>query len=271
MQILLDTSILIDKMFGSNKQRAYIGNKLDNNDIFITYICLGEFKRTIISTVKIILEAILKGGPIDEEKFDRLIDDRIKNVVLFSGHLGNRIIKVSDFIKKMIDSKSEKYQRLRIPLRHLLHYLVDFFNDSDKIFLEDIHLLEDSYNCPHHSNKLEFLGDRFNCDFTCEKSGCQPKVLEYFRGNYSNEIKLLDKSFTAILNDWNAKDKENFGKSFELLKTNDVEYDGRSHPCWSLLDLFIILETPENFIIFTSNYKHFKPICDVLGKSLMDI
>ena len=75
MQILLDTSILIDKVFGSNKQRSFIGEKLDNNEIFITYLCLGEFKRTIISTAKVILEARdMQPGIFLQKPIDRLVE-----------------------------------------------------------------------------------------------------------------------------------------------------------------------------------------------------
>lgn len=59
---------------------------------------------------------------------------------------------------------------------------------------------------------------------------------------------------------------------FDILKyvknldsINDI--DGRKHICLNLVDLLLILNCPNDYTIFTSNFSHFNEICVLLKKS----
>ena len=52
-----------------------------------------------------------------------------------------------------------------------------------------------------------------------------------------------------------------------LLDTNTAKGERN---CWSMGDLIIALECPPDAALWTTNRKHFEPLCQVLGRTLFD-
>jgi len=132
--------------------------------------------------------------------------------------------------------------------------------DYREIYFKNIEIIKDSVNCPHseiepikYENKFESLN--FSC-IDCEKEKIK-NVLEIFK----KEIKLIMESLISN----HIVDILEY-----ILELKDIkDLDGRKHVCMNLVDLFLILNCPEDYIIFTSNYSHFNEICELLNKSII--
>ena len=68
-------------------------------------------------------------------------------------------------------------------------------------------------------------------------------------------------------------EKEKLKESLDfLLKFNThIEIDGRKRYCWTLTDLFLILEAPKNFMILTTNIRHQEPFAKSINKKISNI
>ncbi|MFQ5854306.1 MAG: hypothetical protein ACE5LU_01485 [Anaerolineae bacterium] len=50
--------------------------------------------------------------------------------------------------------------------------------------------------------------------------------------------------------------------------TSDPDLAKGERSCWSLGDLIIVLECPPNAALWTTNLRHFEPLCRVLGRQI---
>lgn len=110
---------------------------------------LGEFNRTILDTIKKILNTFLRAenGINEFDSIDDFIQDVIKDMYFFSSEEASRGIKLVPYLREEIELKIKKYQKFYIPLKYPIEKIIDDINMYRFSLLSDIKLLESSYEC----------------------------------------------------------------------------------------------------------------------------
>jgi len=273
---LFDTTILIDLYFGSKSRKKKIEDKINKSQKYATYLILGEFNRTILETLRKILNLFLKNENLldDFETIDDFVQDVIKDMYFFSSHEASRVIKLIPYLRGEIKSKIEKYQRFEISLRYPIKKIIDDLNMYKIHLLSDIIPLESSYECRNNNRKLLLKYEDKKIDF--EKSFCsicEKNVLEYFKEGYLTELNLFKDNYKLLTKQFRKAEEEKFQNALKILLeiSEKTKLDGRKHICWNLNDIFLVLEAPIDFIIFTTNLRHQESFAKIVSKQITGI
>ncbi|MFW9972058.1 MAG: hypothetical protein ACFFDF_17850 [Candidatus Odinarchaeota archaeon] len=273
---LLDTTILIDLYFGSKIKKKLIENIVEDSQKYTTYLILGEFNRTILDTIRKILNLFLKSGNRLEEykNINDFVQDVIKDMYFFSNQEASRVIKLIPYLKEEIKSKIEKYQKFKISMRHPIEKIIDDLNMYRTHILSDIFPLESSYECKNYLRKLSFELEKQTVVY--EKPyciSCEINVLKFFKEKYDRELNMFNKKSEQLTKFFKKDEKEKFLNALEILLeiTKMTRIDGRKRICWNLIDVFLILEAPINYTILTTNLRHQKPFAKIINKKILGI
>ncbi len=245
MDILLDTTVQIERIFKRKRKKA-IENIIFNNNCGSSTYVLGEYKRNIVKdfvTLYNIMQIEKDLAGVRDNINDTVFNDRsFKRVYYIFNDLCKIYNDDYDLIKEELRTYPERLERrfsygLKSPL----------LNET---------------NCHRAKAQVEFVGGRADiCGVDCSKkddfcNSCEfwEKYKEYIVG-LENENGLQDKMKIALLK---LKD----GK--ELLKGNI---------CKSLGDCIISLEALQTTDkkVCTTNIKDFKPICEYIGVKLCEL
>ena len=184
------------------------------------------------------------------------------------------MIKLIPYLKKEIKSKLEKYKRLKISLRYPIQKIIDDLNMYRIHILSDIIPLESSYVCKNHFRKLSFeLGKNSIVFERPYCSECEIKLLEYFKDNYNSELILFHNNNEQLTKLFRKNEKKKYQNALKFLLeiTKESKIDGRKRFCWNLIDIFLVLETPMDYIILTTNLRHQEPFANISNKKIMGI
>lgn len=263
---------MIDLNFGTRTQKKFCSQKLlDEDRLFITKIILGEFKRTIFFTsIKIITKIFTEFDSISEHyDFREFLDEISIEIPTFSLHEKDRIMKIMNLLKKRLLSFYDIYKNQNIPFQFALNSILDDFIHFKSSFLLNITILNNSIDCFDAKNKMIY--DIKKRCYQIEKysrcKNCEVNKLEEIYNNYRIELEELEQKITSKELKLDSKFLEAFYILFKI--KNIKKYDGRKHPCIRLTDLFVILEAPIDFFIFTTNYRHFLPLTQILKRTLL--
>lgn len=108
-------------------------------------------------------------------------------------------------------------------------------------------------------NVVEMGGD-FTINLRCNKKLCQCN-LPIFLSEHLTEIKEINKMLRT------EEEFKSLCSNLEKI-TGDLESAKGEKMCWTLSDLIICLESPKDAEIYTTDVKHFEPICRILDKKL---
>lgn len=273
---LLDTTILIDLYFGSKSRIKKIDDKINKSQKYVTYLILGEFNRTILDTLRKILNLFLNTeNLLDEfETIDDFIQDVIKDMYFFSSQEASRVIKLIPYLRMEIKSKIEKYQRFEISLRYPIKKIIDDVNMYETHLLYDIVPIKSSYECRNYLRQLLLKSEDKKIVF--EKpfcTICEKKVLEYFKEEYFTELNLFKDNYVLLTKQFRKDEEEKFQNALKTLLeiSEKTKLDGRKHICWNLVDIFLVLEAPNDFIILTTNLRHQESFAKFINKQITGI
>lgn len=272
---MLDNSVLIDKNFGSRKQIEFINSKLSGLDysLYISKITLGEFIRSAIQTIIILINYIISRSKEIERysTFNQFLDDITIDLPVFSLHEKDRILKITKLFKKRFNKFYDFYQRNEIPFSIALDSIIDDIIHFKEQWFKDITIIGNSYGCNDSHNLVNYNINSHEISFlnklSCEVNSCKKKSFIYFSENYKDEIEIIKNAIERK----EIKPNKTFLNAFDILgKIQDNEkIDGRKHYCYGLVDFFVIIECPIDFRIFTTNIKHFLKIAEKLNKKLL--
>ena len=127
-------------------------------------------------------------------------------------------------------------------------------------FMRDTEVLLDETECElARESVIEMEGD-FTANLRCNKKLCQCN-LPAFLSRHVTEIKKINEML---------KTEKEFSSLCSRLEKiiGDLESSKGEKTCWILSDLIICLESPEDARIYTTNVKHFEPICRIVNKRL---
>lgn len=273
---LLDTTVLIDLYFGSRNRKKLIENIVGDSQKYATYLILGEFNRTILDTLRKILNLFLRTEYLlDEyESIDDFVQDIIKDMYFFSSQEASRVIKLIPYLREEIKSKIEKYQKFEISLKYPIEKIINDINMYRTHLLSDIIHLESSYECRNYLRQLLLKLEEKKIIF--EKpfcTICEKRALEYFKEKYLTELKLFKNNNDLLTKQFRKDEKEKFQNALKILLeiSKEKKLDGRKHICWNLIDIFLVLEAPIDFIVLTTNLRHQESFAKFIGRRITGI
>lgn len=243
MDILLDTTIQIDRITGSKDRKSAIEKVLRGNNLFCSTYVLGEYYESLIKDFITLYGLFLiekniseTGKKISEQIFGRS-QSRVSKIFF-------NIIGLCDMDIDEIEDMFSLYTDL---LQDLFHQGIQELLDITKCARADrIIKYEDGipiFPQVHCTKKKEICGI---CPFW---KNCQ-------------------KAIEQILEKDGVDDK--IKKILSNAKNNEKEYRGKN--CLTLGDTIISLEAliaEQNMAVCTSNKNDFTPICDAIGVEIV--
>lgn len=259
--LLLDNDIIIKNLYGSSSIKDKIQEIFSDNERSVLKLTLGEFKRSVLKDLVVFYNDLIEFivGQDNEDPssqlgllMDFLLDYKKNYGVNAKGRYLNYVIKIFENIINHIDKSKDTPLEITVDL--IKNQIIDYM----EIFFFQINIIGDSLNCPHSEIEPVRDQDRFErLSFSCQN--CEVSKMNLILDIFENEIE-------AILNSTISN------HLIDLLKyimglDSVKEIDGRKHVCINLVDLLLILNCPEGYTIFTSNYSHFNELCVLLDKS----
>ena len=264
LELLLDNDVVIKNLHGNLKEKERIQDIFKNNGKSVLNLTYSEFKRSVLKDLVAFFNDLVDF--IDAKNISnfksqiKVLNDFIlgykKNYGLNAkGRYISYIIMIFDNIFNHMDNLS-----LDSPLEITLDFIKNQILDYKEIYFYDFKFIEDLINCPHA--ELEPIMDRNifgRLNFSCKD--CEKDKIENILNIFQKEIDSILKS--SISNPL----IETLSYIIEL--DNLENLNGRKHICLNLTDLLLILNCPNGYTIFTSNYSHFNEICELLNKSII--
>ncbi len=245
MDILLDTTVQIERIFKQKRKRAIEKIISDNNCGSSTYV-LGEFKNNIVKDF-VTLYNIMQiekdlAGVRDKINDDVFSDRSFKRVYYIFNDLCKMYQDDYDLIKEELRTYPERLERrFSYGLKSPLLNETDCHRAKARIEFADSKADIPGVNC---SKKDDFCA---SCEFW-------EKYKEYIVG-LEDESGLQDKMKTA------------------LVKLRDGQETLKGRVCKNLGDCIISLEALQTTDkkVCTTNIGDFKPICDYIGVKLCEL
>ena len=238
MKAVLDTTIQIDRILGSDIRISRIDEVLKGKELVSTTYVLGEYYKNIINDYITLYNIFLQendvkqtGCRITENVFGRSQGRMSK---LFCNLAAN-----CDYDIELIKDSLDNY----------LHILIDRFNDELVDLLDETKCNRANASVMYEDGipKLE--------NISCNKKCNQCEICEFW-GKRIDKLKLL-------------LDNDNYDAQLKeiIKKALDVPNNFKGQNCWKLGDTIIASEVLglEDMVVCSSNKKDFEPVCDSLG------
>lgn len=243
MNTFIETTIHIDKIFEESKRRSEIWKNIrENRSITSTYV-LMEFKR------RVILSCILLYNICKEENGRAEAERRLSKE--YSGRTVKMALKI---LARLDEGNVLNNEKVLLRLRRYIRWqLMDWF-------MRDMEVLLDETECELARESVKEMEGDFTANIRCNKKFCQCN-LPIFLSRHITEIKKINEML---------KTEKEFNSLCSCLEKTikDLESSKGERMCWTLSDLIICLESPEDARIYTSNISHFEPLCRIVNKKL---
>ncbi|MBI5235235.1 MAG: hypothetical protein HY886_03180 [Deltaproteobacteria bacterium] len=240
--LFLETTIQADSIFGERVCAERIRRNLKGKRVCSSIFVLNEFKKTFLNAV-ILYYNLLVDSPDTHTALRRA--DKYQN------RLHKRITKV--YVKICDEVGHDKAA--------VLEWLESWIEDD---LMMEFHAniegeVVNKTACCRVDAEPVRQGNKYELKIACAKDNPPSCAIEIFWKKHKKELHALA-SATSL-----SKDKE----LSEIPRVAAVIKDGKDMPygnnCHVVLsDAVIAIEAPEGGQIYTTNRKHFEPICDVI-------
>ena len=244
MQILLDTTVQIERMFFKSK-RKMIDRILKENDCYTSSYSLGEFNSNIVRDFVTLYNIMQMENNIND------VVDKINEKVFNRNH--KRVIYILNDICRLYDNKFDLVKeeielygkRLRARFMYLLNKQI--INETSCNRANAIIRYSDGVA------KLE--------NYKCTKKDKFCRICEFWK-EHVDELNVMNETEDV---------PEKFCEVLRKIRLNEKEAKGDN--CRTVGDCIIVLETTKlnDHNVCTSNIKDFQPICDLLNVNIIDI
>lgn len=255
-KFFLETSIQIERIWASLKRREQIRDILEGATVFTSSYVFMEFKRAVLQAVAHVLTLVRQMQRDGEDVID--LSELTRKVALgrgirFSVRTIQRVILVLSHILETFPTPSVESDVLIDYLELQLAWRLKglFFESvSEYITHTDCDLV-----CPDFPVG-DYVQSRLSCN--AKTATC---ALVSFLSRYQEELRALEGVLAvASPNEINQRTLT----ALKRINANMAKALGEQ-TCWSLGDVIIALEVPEDAHIYTTD-RHFDLICSVLGK-----
>lgn len=239
MNILLDTTMQIDRITGSKERKKAIEDVLKGNDLFCSTYVLGEYYSNLVNDFVTLYGLFLIDKNVAET--GKRINERI------FGRSQSRVAKIYFNILELCDRNIDE-------IDDTFSLYVDLIQDD---FYYGIKEMLNTTKCARADRKIEYedgipilqpvqcTKEKEICDICSFWRECEQALVQILKANE------VDKKIKEII--YSAK-------------KNEKEFRGRN--CMTLGDTIIsieALEAEQKMAVCTSNKKDFKPICEAIG------
>lgn len=263
--LFLETTIQIGRFLSTHDNMNKINEVLSKYmEISSSSYVKMEFKGRLIQDLVYLYNDVL----VDAEDFGDAFQRLSK---LHSVHNKRKInVIIASFAKFFIEENQEEIsgelgkELLEIAISYFRQIIESLWEDFDN----KVNKLLDGTGCFHAKNRPVFKNGTFdNTMKRCKSSKRKCKIVDFFIQN-KNAFQKIYKEFLQI----NELDEEQ-KKAKEILEKalNHPENISEWKNCRGCGDAIISVEVPQNALLFTTNVKHFRPICSVLKKELCEI
>ena len=244
MEVHLDTTIQIDRIFGSRKRWQAINSILSGNQSFSSTYVLGQFYSNVIKDFIMMYHIIAQSDDIYEA------ERRCNENAFFRSQ--TRVHKIFIDLRQTSEDNLE-YMKLM---------LKDYCNMLIERFYFDINFpLLDNTRCHKALAKISYNeeGDPELTNIECRKNEDHCSICDFWKNNQQNigDLEECDSEVSSLKN----------------LLANILlnHYDVKGINCIKLSDAVIALEAKglSDNTVCSSNKKHFDPLCKLLGVNLI--
>jgi len=241
MKLFLDTTVQIDRIFGSSLKRKAIQEVCAGKECWCTTYVLGEFYANIISDAACVCHFLLQGDDLNE------VERRILDFA--RGRQANRMHKIFIRLRSLYDNNLEMIRcEIESWLEDLLH-----------LFYRGIQLeLTDETGCQRAKAHIVYQdGTPILEGIGCRKENCQCGIEKF----WSDHQPLFAR--VPLPEDMNARVKP------LLEKMQMAVYDVKGNGCRTLGDAVIVLETlDQGGEVCSTNRKDYLPLCRLFQVTL---
>lgn len=256
-KIFLDTTIQIERCRSKNRDELERIISQYNSSLSSTYVKM-EFARRHVRDCIFLHNVIVESDNIAE------VFDRINH--LHSEFRKRQIHGIWETIALFFhESKDEK---LNNPIgtginKKMKLFLRSTIRDSWDEFDSRVDEILNETDCFHSKAGPTLEGDKISYTMKkCKKENIKCEIIEFFIQNRESFNKIYKKlSKMDNLDDEQRKIKNVLEKA---LIQPEVMADEEN--CWNCGDAIIAVESPGDAVIFTTNKKHFEPLCSEIDK-----
>jgi len=247
--IFLETTIQIQRLMYAPKIRHTINAVVQEHEVYTSTYVWMELQRTVGQDYQYLIDLLNEQLPDTLSDFFYLVGE-YQNV--FSARRPGRIINVlgqlvSEFPGPEIDPL-EIAEYLDSRRRWIVHN--QFFHGIDHVVDTTLcDLIKPDYTIPQ--------GGRMSC--RRETAQC---ALPNLLSQHSHQLHQLQNNEVSL------SSLDTTTRQSVLRVTEDVEMAKGERTCWPLGDLIIVLECPQDALLWTTNLRHFEPLCQIFGRQL---
>jgi len=259
-KLFLETTVQIDRFSADPEKNKKIDKTISqfNQILSSTYVKM-EFRRRFVQDLVYLYNEALLGA-------ETFADVLLRIEKLHSDYHKRKIQGIiASFIRFFSDIKEEEVSG---PLgKVILEKAVSYFRQTISAWWDDfenkVDIILNETDCYHAKTGPVLREGKFdNRMAKCKGTDIKCKIIEFLIQNEETFRKIHERlSQMDCLDDEQQKIKNILEKA---MKHPQNMADRRN--CWNCGDAIIAVESPEDAVLFTTNIKHFEPICSEIGK-----
>jgi len=245
--LFLETTIQGERVVGPDFRKEKISINIEGKTLISSVCVLGEFKQTFVHDA-ILFHKILVDSSNTSEALKRLPS--------FSARMHKRAVDIFASITE--DGNTDKTDVLDTLERWILWELVHRFHYGLVAVVNYTNCRKARATVVKHGEKYEIDG------LSCSKQNPPDcAILDFLKGHRAEFQQILDAIDKLPIKDKDQVSMVNAGQ--KVLEGQDTPFGLN---CKALMDIVIALEAPKECAIYTTNKKHFEPVCKALGLNL---
>ena len=259
--LFLETTVQIIRFSGSREEKKQIDTVISKYSYLAssTYVKM-EFKRRLIGDLAYFYNMLSISDSIADffRRIGRLHSFQQRRINGFFPSFANFLENIEN---ENIPKKEE--EGILEKARRYFKYICQITWES---FDKKLDCVVNDTDCINAKNGPILEDDKIYVKLSCLQKEKKCRIVEFFVNNRIHIENIL-KRFSRIerLDAEQEKMKSTTEKAllYPQNMTNHIN-------CWRCGDLIIALECPQNAYLFTTNINHFSPICNELGKKILD-
>jgi len=251
-RVFLETTVQIRRLLYAPSIRQTIRDTLQAYETLTSTYVWMEVQRTVGQDYQYLIDLILDRQP---PSIPRLISYLGESKGVFSSRSLARMIQIMAQVLDELNGSTIEPIEVVYLLRRQRTWMLDheFFAGVD-------HVLDTTRCDLVRPGYTVASGGRMSC--RRETARC---ALPDLLNDYAIDVQQLQADTTTLT----ALDSGTRRALQEITSDPDLAKGERN--CWSLGDLIIVLECPPNAALWTTNLRHFEPLCRALGRQLFEL
>ncbi len=244
MDLLLDTTIQVDRITGSARRKEAIETVTKGNKLYCSTYVLGEYYDNIVTDFVTLYNLFMMNKSVAET--GKLINEQV------FGRSRDRVYKLFFNIVELCENDLEEIEDAFLTYTDLIQD--GFYNGLEDELLNSI-------NCPRAEREITFEDDMpVLSKVSCRKDNEICNVCEFWENASVEREQIVASNDVGI----------NIVDILNAAKNDESRYRGNN--CKTLGDTVISLEAckdEKDLTVCSSNAKDFQPICDAIGVKLV--